>query len=354
MSKKILFLSTYPKDSAPSQRFRYEQYLADLSREYDVQTAPFIGDKLWEIYYQKGKFVLKSILLVLAYFKRVSILLKLRNKQIFIHREITPLGPPLFEFIIAKVLRKKYIYDFDDAIWLPNFSEANSAFQRIKMYGKVKYIIRWADQVVTGNEYLANYARQYNKNVQVIPTTIDTVNHHNILSDHSQEKLVIGWTGTHSTMHYLDRLIPIIAELEQKYDFEFRVISNKKPDYPLKSLHYMDWTKETEIEDLSKLHIGVMPLTDDQWSEGKCGFKGLQYMALQIACVMSPVGVNKQIVQSGINGYLVDTDREWYEILEALILDPALRERIGVQGRKRIEEAYSVKSQLAAYRQLFR
>jgi glycosyltransferase involved in cell wall biosynthesis len=282
------------------------------------------------------------------------LLFKLQQADfIFIHREAAQIGPPIFEWIIAKVLRRKYVYDFDDAIWLPNYSESNAKFHRLKAYWKVRYCMKWASQITAGNAYLADYARQFNPNVQIVPTTIDTENHHNIMTDHQSQELTIGWTGTHTTMHYLDELVPVLKSLEQKYAFTFLVISNQSNEYDLKFLKFVKWNKATEIEDLAKINIGVMPLKKDIWSEGKCGFKGLQYMALEIPTIMSPVGVNSTIVQNGINGFLVETQEEWYEVLEKLILDRSLRIQIGKAGKRRIDEAYSVLANQEKYLNLF-
>lgn len=355
MSKTIYFIVPYPPAEAPSQRFRFEQYFSQLEQEgFHIEVYPFLSDKTWKTLYGKGKTVQKAWGMVSSFFRRFALLFKLRKaNHLFIHREVAQLGPPLFEWIIAKVLRRKYIYDFDDAIWLPNYSASNAKFHRLKAYWKVKYCIKWADKVTAGNQYLADYALQYNPNVQVIPTTIDTVNHHNLASDHSSPKIVIGWTGTHSTMHYLNDLIPVLQELEQEYAFTFLVISNEQPDYALKSLQYVPWNKETEIADLARINIGVMPLKQDIWSEGKCGFKGLQYMALEIPTVMSPVGVNTTIVSDGINGFLPDSPEAWKETLELLLENPELRQQIGREGKKRIEGAYSVNANLSKYLELF-
>jgi glycosyltransferase involved in cell wall biosynthesis len=208
--------------------------------------------------------------------------------------------------------------------------------------------------VTPGNEFLANYARNYNKNVTIIPTTIDTVNHHNLETDYNSEKIVIGWTGTHTTMRYLDFLVPIIKELEEKYDFEFLIISNEAPTYHLKSLRFIKWNHATEIQDLAKISIGVMPLEKDIWSEGKCGFKGLQYMALGIPALMSPVGVNMQILDDKKNGYLVTKPEEWKDCLEMLLTNPDLRKQIGQAGKKTILERYSVLANRDVYLRLLK
>lgn len=352
---KILFITPYPHQEAPSQRFRFEQYEDILIEEgHQVFFSSYYDEKAWEIIYEKGKLIKKFWLVFKSWIKRFILLFSLKKYDyLFIHREMAPLGPPVFEFLLKKVLNRKYIYDFDDAIWLANYSEVNSKLQWIKAYWKVKYITKWAHKVTVGNEYLADYARKLNSNVQVIPTTIDTENYHTQLTNHDTEKLVIGWTGSHSTMRYLNFIFPILEELEKEFEFTFRVISDKAPVQTLKYLEYIKWNKKTEIEDLSKLHIGVMPLVEDDWSEGKCGFKALQYMSLGIASVMSPVGVNKTIVQHGTNGFLANSEAEWKTILIDLMKHPEKRKEIGLSGRQRVIDAYSVLSQKENYLALF-
>lgn len=355
MSKTIFFLVPYPKGEAPSQRFRFEQYLPFLEAQgYNIEIHSFYTYKTWQSLYN-GNTVTKMWGVFSSFFRRFGLLFKLHKAdQLFIHREVAHVGPPIFEWIIAKVLRKKYIYDFDDAIWLPNYSESNARFHRLKAYWKVNYCMKWASKITAGNEYLAKYAKQYNPNVHIIPTTIDTEFHHSISCKYEQNEIVIGWTGTHTTMHYLNELIPVLKELEQTYDFTFLVISNDKPTFELNSLKFIKWQKETEIEDLAKMNIGVMPLQKDIWSEGKCGFKGLQYMALEIPTIMSPVGVNTTIVQNGINGLLASSQEEWKEKIIFLLTDQELRKKLGQAGRKSVEERYSVKANQEKYLGLFK
>jgi glycosyltransferase involved in cell wall biosynthesis len=353
--KKILFIAPYPFDEAPSQRFRFEQYFSFLrENNFEIYFSPFLDQKTWKTLYSDGKVFRKMFGVIGSFLKRFILLFTLYKYDfVFIHREASHIGPPVFEFLIAKVFRKKYNYDFDDAIWLPNYSETNARFHRLKAYWKVRYCIKWAGSISAGNDYLANYARKFNSNVQVIPTTIDTENHHNLQTDYNQEKLVIGWTGTHTTMRYLDFIVPVIKELEQKHDFEFLVISNEAPAYHLKSLRFLKWKRETEVSDLAKISIGVMPLEMDIWSEGKCGFKGLQYMSLAIPALMSPVGVNSQIVSHGENGFLPVKLEDWKMQLEMLLTDIDLRKKIGVAGKKTIEERYSVIANEINYLNLF-
>ncbi|MES2799071.1 MAG: glycosyltransferase family 4 protein [Bacteroidota bacterium] len=353
--KTIFFIAPYPFKEAPSQRFRFEQYFQFLEEEgFVIEEHPFYDLKTWKTLYTQGNFAKKAGGLIKSFFKRFTLLFKIRKADyIFIHREMAHVGPPIFEWILAKLLRRKYIYDFDDAIWLPNYSEANKKFHFMKAYWKVKYCMKWAHQISAGNQFLADFAKKYNKNVVIIPTTIDTVNHHNLTVDHKHLPVTIGWTGTHTTLHYLNDLIPILQKLEKEFEFEFLVISNHAPQFELKSLRFVKWKLETEIEDLSKVEIGLMPLKNDIWSEGKCGFKGLQYLALGMATILSPVGVNKSIVLDGENGFLAETSEDWEEKLRALLTNPELRSKMGTKGKQTVENQYSVNANKAKYLSLF-
>ncbi|PKR82084.1 group 1 glycosyl transferase [Brumimicrobium salinarum] len=351
MKPRIVIFAPYPKGTAPSQRFRFEQYLPLLEEAgYEIVYKSFLDQQTWSLLYQEGKYLNKAWGLSKSFFKRWRDVFQLRKNDIlFVHREMSHVGPPIFEWFVSKVLRKKYIYDFDDAIWLPNYSEVNAKVHRLKAYWKVKYCMKWAHQLTVGNEYLANYAQTFNNNISIIPTTIDLENHHNLTTNYDKNPVVIGWTGTQTTLRYLDELIPVLSELEKEYDFVFRVISNEKPQFDLKSLEFIPWNKTTEIKDLAEIQIGVMPLVEDQWSKGKCGFKALQYMALGIPSILSPVGVNNKIVKDGLNGYLCSSTDEWKARLVALITNPELRKSIGQAGRKTVEEKYSVESNYGKY-----
>lgn len=275
---------------------------------------------------------------------------------VFIHRETTPIGPPVFEWLIAKVLHKKIIYDFDDAIWLTDKINESKIERLIRWRSKVASICKWSYRISCGNEYLANYARQFNPNVVINPTTIDTENLHKpgVVPKENTNKITIGWTGSHSTLKYLKEIEVALQHLIKKYPHvQVLVIADRKPDLQINNLIYLRWSKETEAEDLLKIDIGIMPLPDDEWSKGKCGFKALQYMGMEIPCVASPVGVNKKIIDHGINGLLAEDEQEWIENLEYLINTPIAREQLGKAGRKKVVDNYSVLSNSLNFLSLF-
>lgn len=341
-------MTPYPYGQAPSQRFRFEQYLnVLLDNNIDYEIYPFMDKKMWLVLYKDG-FVLQKILgIMLGFRRRINTITKIRKAEfIFIHRETTPLGPPLFEILIAKLWRKKIIYDFDDSIWLKDPNES-SFISKIKWKSKVKYICKWSYKISAGNKYLSQYASKYNASVVLNPTTIDTVSCHNpelYESERNKDSVVIGWTGTHSTLPYLDGILPVLKRLESDYSITFLVIANRKPAFDLNSFEFKEWSKQTEIEDLMKIDIGLMPLSDDVWSLGKCGFKALQFMSLKIPVCVSPVGVNNEIINDSVNGFLCKSSEEWYQKIEKLIQQPEMRLKFGEQGRYTVKSRFSVES----------
>lgn len=353
---KVLFIAPYPTAEAPSQRFRYEQYFSLLTKHgvsYDVST--FLDKKAWGILYHPGHFFSKVSALIRGYMRRVRIIFSLRKYDVvFIHREVIPFGPPIFAWLITRVFKKYTIFDFDDAIWIPNASENNSKLTMIfKRFNNTADICKWANVVSVGNRYLAEFAKKYNDNVVINPTTIETDDHHNVIKKHDNPVFVIGWTGSHSTVKYLNDLYPILVKLESKYNFEFHVIADVAPKFQLKSMRFVKWNKENEIEDLLKFNIGVMPLPDDIWSKGKCGFKALQYMALGIPAIVSNVGVNADIVDHEVNGFVCSSPEEWEKYLELSLSNPKLVEELSLHTRSKIVDNYSVKSNERNFLSLF-
>ena len=353
--KSILMLVQYPEHVSPGQRFRFELYKdVLLKHDFSVTTRSFLGKKGYSVIHKEGHVIAKIIAILQGFCNRVLVTFTLgKYSYIFLQREVAPLGPPFFEWLYSRVLKKKIVYDFDDAIWIPYVSEQNSLGRLFKNPGKVKKICSWVYKVSCGNAFLCNFATQYNPNVVYNPTCVDTLKYHNILTDHNTERIRIGWTGSFSTIKYLSITVPALQKLQEKYDFDIRIICNEKPVLQLKNVEYVEWAEENEVEQLAGCHIGLMPLTQDEWSEGKCAFKLIQYLALEIPAVSSPVGVNKIIIEEGINGFFANSDEEWYQAIEKLMLDTQLRKRLGKAGRVKIVEQFSVQSNEQNFVSLF-
>ncbi len=353
--KNILFLVAHRLGRSPGQRFRFEQYLDYLkSNGFDFHISYLINEKDDEVFYAKGKYFAKAVILFKSIKQRWKDINLANNYDIvFLYREAHMLGSTFFE----KRLRKKsckLILDFDDSIWLNDVSKGNQNLAFLKRPSKVKRIIKYSDLIITGNSYLADYAKQYNSNVAIVPTTLDT-EYYKPLEKTQNDKICIGWTGSSTTLKHYALAYPVLNELYKRYGDRicFRVISDVPFDSDLPALDNVSWRKSTEVSDLNVVDIGIMPLPNDDWSKGKCGFKGLQYMALEIPAVMSPVGVNTEIVYDGVNGFLADSDEEWIEKLCKLIDSAELRKKLGIAGRETVIKRYSFNSQKDYYLSLF-
>lgn len=364
--KKVIFLALYPLGTAPSQRFRFEQYLPYLT-EVGIKwhVEPFYDAAAWQLIYQKGRTLAKALAVLRCVLRRLLFLPKVLGYDfVFVQRGAMPVGPPVVEWICAKIFRKKIVFDFDDAVWMPDIN-IDSRGKWYKFYGKTGQIARLAHRTAAGNDYLADYARQFSPRVQVIPTVVDTEKVFNRTKNHeltaqpntefpiSNSKIVLGWTGSHTTLLHLDIILPALRELEREFDFEFLVIANRPPEFELRSLRFQNWCEETEVADLLQMDIGFMPLADNDWTRGKCGFKAIQYMALGIPALVSPVGVNPKIVDDGANGYVCGDTETWVARARELMLDLEKRRAFGAAARQKIVENYSLASQREAFLKLF-
>jgi glycosyltransferase involved in cell wall biosynthesis len=277
-----------------------------------------------------------------------------RYDVIFIFRDALMTGSTFFEKKFARS-KAKLIFDFDDAIWLQNVSDANKKLSFLKDAGKTGTIIKLSDMIFAGNEYLKEYASKFNNNIVIVPTTIDTQMYVSMKKENGQQPVCIGWSGSFSTIQHFAIAIPALKRIKDKFGsrVKFKIIGD--PNYYCAELETqgMAWKAATEVEDLSEIDIGIMPLSDDEWAKGKCGLKGLQYMALSIPTLMSPVGVNTEIIQQGVNGYLPNTEDEWVDTLSKLIEDKEARARIGNAGRQTVIDRYSVDAWKGKYLEYF-
>jgi glycosyltransferase involved in cell wall biosynthesis len=341
--KKLLCIVQHRYDRSPGQRFRIEQFLPLLKANgWDVTYSNIISEKDDAVLYASGRYFGKFRIMLKSWFHRLRDLRRATDYDaIFIYREAFMLGSTFFEKRLAKKIIP-LVFDFDDSIWLNDTSIGNQNLSWIKKPEKTAKICRYASVVTTGNDYLANYARQFNDNVRVFPTVINP-DYHQASHVKENNKICIGWTGTEPTLKHFNSALPVLKRLYKKYgdEISFRLIVNFSYECPELPIRVVQWNKSSEIKDLSAIDIGIMPLPDNEWTRGKCGFKGLQYMALEIPTIMSPVGVNTEIIQDGKNGYLANTDDEWVDKISALIESPELRKTLGENGRKTVFDKYS-------------
>lgn len=330
-------------DTSPGQRFRIEQWEPLLAEGgVEITYAPFESPELRSVLYQSGH-VAAKIGAVIGGMKRRSRELDSVGDfdLVYIFREAALLGPPWFE---RKIKRSgvPIVFDFDDAIFVSYKSPSNGYLSYLKFPVKTAEICRMATHIMAGNQYLADYAVKHNPNVTIIPSTLDTEKY--VPRERpTNSKLTIGWSGSYSTVQHLDTIRGVLQELAKTEDFQLRVVGPATYDLLGVNTTVMPWHAVSEVSDLQEIDIGLMPLPDDKWTRGKCGFKALQYMALGIPAICSPVGVNSTIIKDGENGFLADGAAQWIEKISMLLRSVELRQKLGAAGRTTVENEYSAK-----------
>lgn len=355
MGKKVLILLPYPPGRAPSQRFRIEHFLPILEQSgHEVEVQSFLDHAAWEVLYQPGHLLQKAAGLLKGFARRYILLLRLhRFDLVWIHRETAPLGLPFLAFLITQVWKKRVIFEFDDAVWLPNVSHSNRFFAFLKPHRNARYLMRHSYCNVGGNRWLVEQAKKYHPHAVLLPTVVDTEKAHAVSQNQHVEEAVVGWTGSHSTLPYLADLVPLLREVHARVPFKLVVISDLAPDFDFPNVVHIPWRKSTEVEDLLSMHIGLMPLPNEPWALGKCAFKLVQYMSLGIVPIASAVGANKDIISHGKNGLLVEAPEEWIDRLVQLLEDHSYRIGLSAGCRPVILEQYSVSSQRSKFLHLF-
>ncbi|TAM79835.1 MAG: glycosyltransferase [Acidobacteria bacterium] len=352
---RILALCLAPLNRSPGQRFRIEQWAPPL-RALGVQLEfePFMPPELNAILYDAGNYGRKAVLIGRAIFRRAARLRHLGEFDlVYVQRETSLIGPALFErwMNFAGV---PYVFDFDDAIFLPNVSEANQRFGFLKFPGKTATACRLAAHVMAGNDYLGEYASRFNRQVTVVPTTIDTEKYQPPRPRWENPAPRLVWTGSPTTVRYLEGLAGALLRVRARHDFILRVIGAHRVSLPGINVEMTPWQAETEALDLQGAWAGLMPAPDDVWARGKCACKALQYMAVEVPAVCSPVGMNTQLIKDGENGLLASSEDEWVEKLSSLINSAELRRRLGQAGRETVQAWYSADVQAPRVYQIFK
>lgn len=363
-SPSILFMTegTAKKGQAPASRFRVYQYLPYLKEsairykvcwskpgKYFHVTARYHRfakkyPRLAQLWYLAGNLWMTYNRMFESFFGA------LKYDACFIQRELVP-NPNMFVEMFVLGCFNKVFFDFDDSIFLyPSWAKAQKGtLENKEMERKIYYLISRSSEVIVSNAFLQEKVATLNPHVSVIPTPLDTTYYKPVKKNTHGRPVLIGWTGTSGNLYYLKQIMDVFEKLwEEGANFKLRIICNiPEQDYGIDMtkgyMEFREWTLRDEIKNFDEIDIGIMPLTDDDWTRGKAGFKILQFMASGIPIVASPVGVNSEIVIHRENGFLARTEEEWVRFLKKLIEDRDLRERMGKKGRGHIENHYSLK-----------
>jgi len=341
--RRVLALTPVPEEGAGC-RFRIAQFVPHLeSRGFSVAIEPFFTTEFFRLVYEPGRYGRKAALMLRQMTRRARLLSRLQEFDlVFLYREALPLGPPLIELAMAR-RGPALVYDFDDAVFLPNTSDANRIVGFAKWPQKVPAILRLCDRVIAGNGFLAEFARRHNPRVSVIPTCVDTAHFAPRSAAPDRARPVVGWIGSPTAARYLDLVAPALQQVAARQAFDLRISgAGRCPSIPGVTIDRQPWAQSKEVELFAGCDIGIYPLPDDDWARGKCGFKAVQFMACGVPVVASAVGVNREILEDGVNGFLASTEDEWVGKLTRLLRDAPLRRRIGDAGRRTVEERYSL------------
>lgn len=342
----MLALSPIPEEGAGC-RFRVSQYIPYLrSQGFEVTVEPFYTREYFGLVYRPGRFMAKAAGFSRLVLRRLALLNRLADYDlVFLYREAIPIGPPIIERAIAK-RGLPIVLDFDDAIFLPNVSDANKAIGFLKSTERVAEVVKLSQHVVAGNAFLADYARQFSAAVSVVPTAVDTTRFvpRDTPGALSLRGPVVGWIGSPTTYHYLESMAPLLRDVAARHRFILRVSgAGKAVRIDGVDVEEVPWSMAKEVELFNTCDVGVYPLDDDDWARGKCGFKAIQFMACGVPVVAAAVGVNREIIRDGENGFLASTPEEWRAKIERLLTDADLRRRLASAGRQTIEERYSLR-----------
>lgn len=335
-------LSRYARLGA-SSRMRCYQYLPWLEAAgINVTLTPLFSDAYVHGLQRNSKSPLEVLR---AYAGRVQALLASRKFDLlWIEKETLPWLPAWFEKALLPST-VPYVLDYDDAVF-HYYDEHRNPVVRALLAGKHPALMRSAALVVAGNEYLAKFAQQAGaKHVEVVPTVID-LERYPVVKDKQLAADVppcIGWVGQRATASFLAPYAPLFERLSSDGLARFAAIGIDAQALGL-PMAAIPWTEQTEVASIASLDIGIMPLLDGPFERGKCGYKLIQYMACGLPAVASPVGVNRQIVEHGVNGFLAETPEQWEEALQTLLADANLRRRMGQAGRQKVEQQYSIQA----------
>lgn len=347
---RVLLFSRYDRMGA-SSRVRLFQYLPYLNQAgLDVVIKPLFSDNYLASLYA-GKPIWFEVLKRCVY--RIKTLFSVFDYDvIWLQTEFFPFLPATLERLLFLVGRP-YIVDYDDA-YFHRYDRHSSWLVRKFLGKKINVVMRCAAVVVAGNEYLAQHARAAGAPYVIVMPTVVDLERYSVRSFNANKTLTIGWIGSPSTFQYLLSLLPVFVNLQAKFEVTFVAVGANENSVLGTPIVAEQWSEASEVAQIQTFDIGLMPLPDSDWERGKCGYKLIQYMACGLPVVASPVGVNNQIVTQGENGYLANDLSEWETYLTELLCDPELRQKLGGNGRKKVESTYSLQAQRQRVEKIFR
>jgi glycosyltransferase involved in cell wall biosynthesis len=345
---RVLGLATYPVEAAAT-RFRMIQFIEPLAEQgIELSVYPFLDSRQYGSLYKRSQWPRTAVGLALASIRRVRELWRARKADVlFVQREAMMFGPPIVEWLAINLHDCPMVLDLDDATYVsyksPTYGRLGSM---LKWFSKTDDLIRWSRLVTCGNREIAAYVKSKGRQAVVIPTVVDTASFRPPAERSDGNVPVIGWIGTHSTFAYVKTIFPVLERLAREHQFRLRLVGTGEDNVaiPGVEIENLPWKLDLEIGHFQSLDIGVYPIVEDNWSVGKSCFKAVQYMAVGVPFVVSPVGACQDIAESNQTHFIARTDDEWYTHLARLLRDQALRRQVGQAVRDYAERHYSIEA----------
>jgi len=321
-----------------SSRIRAYQYRDYLERGgIKVQISPFLDHDYLSLLYDRKRHDIRVVLRGIL--RRIRELRSLKGYDlIWIEKELFPWFPVMVEKSFLTGI--PYILDYDDAVFHNYDLHPRWAVRRF-LGKKIESIMAAAAMVIVGNEYLGQRAREAGaRRVEILPSVVDLSKYPVIQEKTKEGPFAIGWIGSPSTAKHLLEAESALKQFCRNRGGKIVLIGAGENHFSGLMATIREWDGDREAEEIGNFDVGIMPLPDNPWEKGKCGFKLIQYMACGKPVVASPVGVNREIVVDGVNGFFASSHDEWVRALERLKSDPELRMTMGANGRRMVEEKY--------------
>lgn len=336
---KVLYFTKYTRQGA-SSRLRSYQYFPKLEEQgIHVDVSPLFNDEYLDKIYNGET---PKLLVLIAYLKRFIVIFKASSyDKVIIEKELFPYLPAWFEWGFNQ-FNINFIVDYDDAIF-HNYDQHPNKWIRQFLGDKIDKVMSYSSCVISGNSYLADRAMKAGASqVKIIPTVIDLEKYIQTNEEQFTTK-IIGWIGSPSTFKYVKQIESVLEKLVEENNVYIHIIGSGSDTLSFKeNVNYIKWDVNSEVEEISKFNIGIMPLENSEWEKGKCAYKLIQYMGCRKPTVASAVGMNQEVVNRGVNGFLASSDQDWYEKLSFYLNQPEIAQKHGSNGFETVEGKFNL------------
>jgi glycosyltransferase involved in cell wall biosynthesis len=341
---RVLALTPNLYGVSPGQRSSIELWQKVLEPAgITMHHSSFETERLRSVIYQPRRYGRKTLELGRAYARRLRSLKDVDDYDaVLVYREAALVGPEFVERLVAR--HKPIIYQLDDPLYVPYRSQWSGWLSYLKFFGKVGRIASLSKVVIVNSSYHRDYLTRFNSNVWQIPSVVDADLYKPLGHEGGNGKVCIGWSGSATTVGNLQLIADPLRQLARRPDVRIRLVGVREPPFPDLDITALPWRAETEVADLQELDVGLLPAPVNEWNKRKFFLKLVQYMALGIPGVCSPIGSNPEVVEHGRTGFLADTPAEWTHSLQRLVSEPDLRLEMGERAAEVAHRKYTLQA----------